>query len=153
MIGQTAPCWDHINKIIWVAHLLQTLMEIVSLIPISTVQDLPLHHYSLLEIGMWVISIHICLICIFVVNGSSLPKIKRSLERGTNGISHFVWNGVTFQREAKMTEWILNWIFPYDGVEYWYQERLWWLGSTHRVQICVCQFNWHKSCQNGGFQL
>ena len=153
MKGQTAPCSDQINKIIWVAHLLQKLLEIVSLIPISTVRDLPLHHYSLLEIGMWVISIHIYLICIFVVDGSNLPKIQRSLERGTNGISHFVWNGATFQPEAKMTKWILNWIFPCDGVEYWYQDWLWWLGSIHRVQICVCQFNWQKSCQNGGFQL
>ena len=70
MIGQTAPCWDQINEIIWVAHLLQRFFKIVSLIPISTVQDLPLHCYSQLEIGMGVISIHIYLICIFVVNGS-----------------------------------------------------------------------------------
>ena len=153
MIGQTAPCWDKKNKIIWVAHLLQKFLEIVSLIPTSTVQNLPLHHYSLLEIGVWLISIHIYLICIFVVNGSNLPKIQRSLERGANGIAHFVWNGASFQPEAKMTKWILNCIFPCDGVEYWYQEWLWWLGSIHRVHICVCQFNWQKSCQNGGFQL
>ena len=57
---------------------------------------------------MWVISIHIYLICIFVVKGSHLPKIQRSLESGTNGISHFTWNGATFQPEAKMTKWILN---------------------------------------------
>ena len=74
MTGQTAPCWDQINKIVWVAHLSQKWFEIVSLIPISTVQDLPLHYYSLLEIRMWVISIHIYLICIFVVNGSRPSK-------------------------------------------------------------------------------
>ena len=49
---------------------------------------------------------------------ADLPKIQRSLERGTNGISHFIWNGATFQPEAKMTKWILNCIFPCDGVEY-----------------------------------
>ena len=81
------------------------------------------------------------LVCIFVVNGSHLHKIQRSLERGTKGISHFIWNGATFQPEAKMTKWILNCIFPCDGVEYWYQDWLWWLGSIHRVWICVCQFN------------
>ena len=62
------------NKIIWVAYVLQRLLEIVSLMPISAVQDLPLHHYSLLEKGMWVISIHIDLICIFVVKGSRPSK-------------------------------------------------------------------------------
>ena len=72
MIGQTAPCCDHINKIIWVAHLLHNFFKIVSLIPISTVQDL--HYCSLLEIGMWVIIIHTYLICIFVVNGSRPSK-------------------------------------------------------------------------------
>ena len=112
MIGQTAPCWDQINNIIWVAHLLQKLFQIVSLIPISTIKDFTLHYYSLLEIRMWVISIHIYLICIFVVNGSDLPKIQRSLEEGTNGICHFVWNGPTFQPEAKMSTWISNCIFP-----------------------------------------
>ena len=112
MIWQTAPCRDQINKIIWVARLLLKLLEIISVIPIPTVQELPLHYYSLLEIGMWVISIHIYLICIFVVNGSDLPKIQRSLERGTNGISHFVLNAATYQPEAKMTKWMLNCIFP-----------------------------------------
>ena len=27
MIGQTAPCWDQINKIIWVAHVLQKVVR------------------------------------------------------------------------------------------------------------------------------
>ena len=74
MIGQTAPWWDPINKINWVAHLLQKLFKIVFLIPISTVQDLPLHYYSLLEIGMWVIHIYLICICIFVVKGSRPSK-------------------------------------------------------------------------------
>ena len=74
MIGQIVPCWNQINKIIWVDHLLQTLFEIVSFIPISTVHDLPLHYYSLLEIWMWVFSIHTYLICIFVVKGSRPSK-------------------------------------------------------------------------------
>ena len=43
---------------------------------------------------------------------ADLPKIQRSLERGTYGISHFIWDGATFQPEAKMTKWILNCIFP-----------------------------------------
>ena len=140
------------SKIIWVAHLLQKLFWIVSLIPKTTVQDLPLYYYSLLEIEMWVISIQIYLICIFVVKGSRPSNDSKSLERGTNGISHFVyvvWNGVTLQPKAKMTKWTLNCIFPCDGVEYWYQEWLWWLGSIHGVWICVCEFNWQKSCQNG----
>ena len=74
MIRQIALCWDQINKIIWVAHLFQKLFQIISAIPISTVQDLPLHYYSMLEIRMWVISIHIYLICIFVVKGSRPSK-------------------------------------------------------------------------------
>ena len=74
MVGQTAPRWDQINKIIWVAHLLQELCCIVSLIPISTFQDLPLHYHSLLKIGVWVVSIQIYLICIFMVKGSRPSK-------------------------------------------------------------------------------
>ena len=55
---------------------------------------------------------------------ADLPKIRMSLERGTNGISHFIRNGAAFQLEAKMTKWILNSIFPCDGVEYSYQDWL-----------------------------
>ena len=43
---------------------------------------------------------------------ADLPKVQRSLEGGTNGVSHFIWNGATFQPEANMTKWILNCIFP-----------------------------------------
>ena len=74
MIEQTAPCWDQMNKNIWVAYLLQRLFEIVSLISISKVQDLLLHYHSLLEIGMWVISNPIYLICIFPFKGSRRSK-------------------------------------------------------------------------------
>ena len=135
MIGQTAPCWDEITRIIWVPHLLQKLFEIVSLILISTLQDLPLHYYSLLEIGIWVTNSHIYLICIIVFYGIGLTLIQRSLKRGTIGISHL--NEATFQLEATLTKWILNCIFPSYGVEYWHQERLWWLGNIHRIRIYV----------------
>ena len=126
IIEQTAPCWDQINKIIWVAHLLQKLFAIVSLIPISTVQDFPLHYYSLLEIGMSVISIHIYLICIFVVNGSRPSKDskvtgkrnkwdlplrgmglhfsqKQKWPNGYQTIFSLWWSGVLIPRMAMMT--------------------------------------------------
>ena len=78
MIGQAVPCRDQTNKIIWVAHLSQKLFEIVCLMLISAVQGLPFHCYSLLEIGMWVISIHIYLICIFVIKGSWHSKDSKA---------------------------------------------------------------------------
>ena len=74
---------------------------------------------------------------------ADLPKIQRSLERGTKWISHFIWNKATFQPEAKMTKWILNCIFPCDGVVHLHQDWLWWLGCIQGVCICVCQFKNH----------
>ena len=112
MIRQTAPCWDQINEIIWEARLLQKFFKIASLIPISTVQDLPLHYYSQLEIGMWVISIHIYLICIFVVNGSRPSwgsKVTRKSYKWDFPF-HLEWGYIS--AEAKLTKWILNCIFP-----------------------------------------
>ena len=84
---------------------------------------------------------------------ADLPYIQRSMERGTNGISHFIWNGATFQPEAKMTKWILNCIFLCDGVEYWYQDWLWWLGSIHGVWICVCQFTGRNNVKMAAFSF
>ena len=101
MIGQTTPCWDEMNKVIWVAHLLQKLFEIVSLIPISTVQDLPLHYYSLLKIWMWVISIHIYLICIFVVNGIDLQRFKGRWKEGQMGFPTSFGMGLHFSQQQK----------------------------------------------------
>ena len=46
------------------------------------------------------------------LKADDLSKIQMSLERGKNGISHFIWNGATFQPDAKMIKWILNCIFP-----------------------------------------
>ena len=112
-IWQTAPCWDQINKIIWVAHLLQNLFEIVSLIPISTVHDLPLHYYSLLEIGMWVIGIHIYLICIFVVKGSPFQRFKGHWKEGQIGFPTSFGMALHFspKQKCRVAKWISNCIF------------------------------------------
>ena len=120
MIGRTAPCWDQINEIIWVAHLLRKLFEIVSLITISSTSLLLTagdrnvgNQYPHLS------NLHLC--------GWRQPTLQRfkghsNWKEGQLGFPHLVWNGVTFQLGAKMTEWILNFIFPSDGVEYWYQD-------------------------------
>ena len=100
VIGQTAPCRDQMNKITWVAHLLQKLFETVYLIPISTVQDLSLHCYSLLEIGMWVISIHIYLFCIFVVAGT-FQRFKGHWKEGQMGLPISSGMGLHFSQKQK----------------------------------------------------
>ena len=126
MIGQTAPCWDQINNIIhWGSPFIaKVLQNSLCLITISTVQDLPLQYYSLLEIRVWVISIQSYLICIFVVKGSQSSKDPKVTRKRDNGISNFVWNGATFQPELKMTIWLLDCNFPCGRVVHWYHECL-----------------------------
>ena len=82
---------------------------------------------------------------------ADLPKIQRSLERGTNGISHFIWNGATFQLEAKMTKWILN-FFPvmewstdtktgYDDLEVYMEYGYVFVSSPGRNYVKMVAFS------------
>ena len=88
---------------------------------------------------------------------ADLPEIQRSLERGTNGISHFIWNGATFLPEAKMTEWILNCIFPvmqwstdaktgYDDLEVYMEYVYVFVSSTDRNHVKMAAFSFHLLC-------
>ena len=83
---------------------------------------------------------------------SDLPKIQRSLEIATNGISHFILNGATFQLEAKMTKWILNCIFPvmerstdtktgYDDLEVYIEYGYVFVSSTGRNDVKMAAFS------------
>ena len=152
---QIAPCWDQINKIIWVAYVVQRLLEIVSLMPISTVQDLPLHHYSLLEIGMWVISIHIYLICIFVVKGSRPSKDSKVIGKRDKWDFplHLEWGYISAR--SKMTKWILKCIFPvmewsddtkngYDDLKIYMEYGYVFANSTGRnhAKMATLSFKW-----------
>ena len=83
---------------------------------------------------------------------ADLPTIQRSLERGRNGISHFIWNGATFQLEAKMTKWILNFFFPvmewstdtktgYDDLEVYMEYGYVFISSTGRNDVKMAAFS------------
>ena len=89
---------------------------------------------------------------------ADLPKIQRSLEKGTNGISHF-WNGATFQPEANMTKWILNCIFPvmewstdtktgYDDLEVYIEYIYVFVSSTVRNHVKMAAFSFNCPCIN-----
>ena len=94
---------------------------------------------------MWVISIQIYLIYIFVVKGSRPSKDSKVTGQRDKWdlLLHLEWGYISVR--SKMTKYILNCIFPCDGVEYWYQEWLWWLGSIDRclgVQLAESMPKW-----------
>ena len=87
---------------------------------------------------------------------ADLPKIQMSLERGTNGITHFIWNGATFQPEAKIAKWILNCIFPlmelstdtktgYDDLGLYMEYGCVFVSSTGRNHIKIAAFSFNFS--------
>ena len=69
MIGQNAPCWDQINKIIWVAHFIAKVVRnslFYTKINRSGASTSPLFIAGDRDVGN---QYQIYLICIFVVNG------------------------------------------------------------------------------------
>ena len=91
---------------------------------------------------------------------AGLPKIQRSLERGTNGIYHFIWNGATFQPDAKMTKWMLNCIFPvmewstdtktgYDDLQVYMEYGYVLISSTGRNNVKMAAFSFPPTMSTG----
>ena len=83
---------------------------------------------------------------------ADLPKIQRSLERGENGISHFIWNGATFQPETKMTngyqiaffpvmEWSTGTKTGYDDLEVYMEYGYVFVSSTGKNHVKMAAFS------------